>query len=213
MLVDWSSGGSRWMAAGVISLVLHVVLLSLLVSTSESDEESGRGVPAATAKEEVASGADAEKAPQPQDGEEKAPQASDVPSADIGRSVPDAAEPSPQTPETTAPAEHGSLASIGARFDESARVQPSGVSNASARKAPAKPRTPEPRKAAAPKPEKAEKPTAKDYTWYTVKPGESLTRIARDTGMTPLALAQLNGFKKPLSVRLRVGQKIKIKAK
>lgn len=203
MLVDWSSGGSRWMVAGVISLVLHVVLLSALVSTSESDDEGGRGVPAATAKEEVASGA----------GAEKAPQASDVPSADIGRSVPDAAEPSPQTPETTVPAEHGSLASIGARFDESARVQPSGVSNASARKAPAKPKTAEPRKAAVSKPEKAEKPSAEGYTWYTVKPGESLTRIARDTGMTPLALAKLNGFKKPLSVRLRVGQKIKIKSK
>lgn len=199
MLVDWSSGGSRWMVAGVISLVLHVVLLSALVSTSESDEDGGRVVPAATAKEEVASGADAEKAPQ------------DVPSADVGRVVPAAAEPTPQTPETTAPAEHGSLASIGARFDESSRVQPSGEAGATVRKAPAKPKTPEPRKAAAPKPEKAEKPAAKDYTWYTVKPGESLTRIARDVGMTPKALAQLNGYKNPLKVKLKIGQKLKVK--
>jgi len=253
MLIDWTSGGARWMVTGVFSLIFHIVVLGLLVSTSESeeprteapsagagqggdalatgnapeatppasddtrgraglaasDDSCGRGVPTASAKEDVVPS-----------------QAVGTDSSWAGRPRP-APEPPPRTPETIVRAESGSLDAIGKSFDESStRLRNAGSS--SERTPEAKPKKPEPRKTPPRKAEKQEKKRVDEkpvadavvedsedtgYTWRVVKKGESLTRIAQEYGMTPLALAQLNGYKKPLSVRLRVGQKIKVKAK
>ena len=212
MLVDWTDGVARWLLMGVASLVLHAVVLGLIVSTSETDEgQNGEPPPA----ESGVSGA-----PPAESGMSSTlPVAPSevVSSADRGHDVPTAPEP-PRTPDTVVPAERGNLADIGAGFDESTRVRSAAASvkkaEPSKRAAPKldrpKPEKPKPDKS---EPRDEEASSSSGFSWYTVKPGESLTRIARDCGMTPLALAQLNGFKKPLSVRLRVGQRIKVKAK
>ena len=45
---------------------------------------------------------------------------------------------------------------------------------------------------------------------YTVKPGDNLTRLARNAGTTPAELAKLNGVDEKELAKLKVGQTIKL---
>ena len=45
---------------------------------------------------------------------------------------------------------------------------------------------------------------------YTVKPGDNLTRLARNAGTTPAELARLNGVDEKELAKLKVGQIIKL---
>ena len=47
---------------------------------------------------------------------------------------------------------------------------------------------------------------------YTVKPGDNLTRLARNAGTTPAELARLNGVDEKELAKLKVGQTIKLPA-
>ena len=47
---------------------------------------------------------------------------------------------------------------------------------------------------------------------YKVKPGDNLTRLARNAGTTPAELAKLNGVDEKELAKLKVGQTIKLPA-
>ena len=47
---------------------------------------------------------------------------------------------------------------------------------------------------------------------YKVKPGDNLTRLARNAGTTPAELARLNGVDEKELAKLKVGQTIKLPA-
>lgn len=62
---------------------------------------------------------------------------------------------------------------------------------------------------AAPSPARTAGAEGPDF--YVVKPGDNLTRIARDNGTTPEALAEINGKSLKQMNLLHVGQKIKLR--
>ena len=55
-------------------------------------------------------------------------------------------------------------------------------------------------------------PTGPRTQDYKVKPGDNLTRLARNAGTTPAELARLNGVDEKELAKLKVGQTIKLPA-
>ena len=53
-------------------------------------------------------------------------------------------------------------------------------------------------------------PAASRTQDYKVKPGDNLTRLARNAGTTPAELAKLNGVDEKELAKLKVGQIIKL---
>ena len=64
----------------------------------------------------------------------------------------------------------------------------------------------------APVPVTAPAPTGPRTQDYKVKPGDNLTRLARNAGTTPAELARLNGVDEKELAKLKVGQTIKLPA-
>ena len=83
--------------------------------------------------------------------------------------------------------------------------QPEPVTTAR-EKAPDQPTPEAPHETAAPAPAE---PRTQDYK---VKPGDNLTRLARNAGTTPAKLARLNGVDEKELAKLKVGQTIKLPA-
>ena len=63
---------------------------------------------------------------------------------------------------------------------------------------------------AAPAPAPVTAPAEPRTRNYTVKPGDNLTRLARNAGTTPAELARLNGVDEKELAKLKVGQTIKL---
>ena len=97
-----------------------------------------------------------------------------------------------------------SSASASAGAEDPAPVADVADSGAPAESAPAAPVD-----SAAPSPARTE--VAEGPEIYVVKPGDNLTRIARDNGTTPEALAEINGKSLKQMNLLHVGQKIKLR--
>ena len=83
--------------------------------------------------------------------------------------------------------------------------QPEPVTTAR-EKAPDQPSSEAPHETAAPT------PAASRTQDYKVKPGDNLTRLARNAGTTPAELAKLNGVDEKELAKLKVGQIIKLPA-
>ena len=81
--------------------------------------------------------------------------------------------------------------------------QPEPVT-AAREKTPDQPSSESPHKTAAPA---SAEPRTQDYK---VKPGDNLTRLARNANTTPAELARLNGVDEKELAKLRVGQTIKL---
>ena len=64
----------------------------------------------------------------------------------------------------------------------------------------------------APAPVTVPAPTGPRTQDYKVKPGDNLTRLARNAGTTPAELARLNGVDEKELAKLKVGQTIKLPA-
>ena len=179
----------KWFFAGGCSLAIHAVVITLFVLMGGP----GRATPA----DPLDAGASVVSTPS-----QKPP--TDVPPPDLGLGAPE--EPKPAPPPAR-PAARPRPSRAASRPSRSVSSNATTVSLADAEETPfSATGTPVKNTASA----STDAPKTRNYT---VKPGDNLTRLARDCGSTNAELAKLNGVDEKTLANLKVGQVIKLKAK
>jgi len=168
----------RLSTIGILLLVMTLVAMGLMGCTRQYEERETQATEPAS------------EATQPPSGGEEGPQA--------GETVVSAVTPSGQTP--------GTATQVPSSGAQATQVPVGETPTAGQPEATAVPGEATAAPPAAQPPESSE--TTGDYVWHTVRPGETLSSIARLYGTTWEAIAQANGMNNPNEIY--VGQKLKV---
>ena len=180
----------KWLFAGGCSLAIHVVVIVIFVLMGGS----GRATPADPLDAEASVVSTPTQEP-----------STDVPPPDLGLGAPE--EPKSPPPPPARPAAAARPARNATRPSRPVNNNATTVSLADAEETPfSATGTPVKNTASA----STGAPKTRNYT---VKPGDNLTRLARDCGSTNAELAKLNGVDEKTLANLKVGQVIKLKVK